>query len=308
MKKNRLALGSLVVAVAGLAACSDSPVTPLIHTPVLTRPGFVLLQPNPPAGTISVCSAVAAATFNVSFNNAEGVRQIPPLVGAGPTYTLSVGAGACATIWLKAGPTNTPVDPLTIATVTQTGQAPGFHFDQVEAVGEPGTGVNQGTQTATLAANAFHGASATFTQEADPVEEVCDRYTFGGWVNEKPNHTSYGVNAGLNSAGLAWGDFEVNNHANGDQIHVWNVTAYGIPLSGPLAGVPNARFASGPAEVNGEAGHTAEFRFVDNGEPGSNDQIWLAVDGNQYFPLQTVKGGNIQLHDQCKKAPKDEKH
>jgi hypothetical protein len=39
-----------------------------------------------------------------------------------------------------------------------------------------------------------------------------------------------------------------------------------------------------------------EFRFIDNGEPGPKDQVWLAIDGQVVLPLQNITGGNVQAH------------
>jgi hypothetical protein len=309
MKKS-LAWAGIGIALVGLSACStDSAptgVAPRVRPPVMTGPGYALLNANPGAGTMSVCSAGASATFSVSTFTGNGTPQVGPLVGAGP-YTLSVAAGACATIWVKPEPSSLPADPITSVTVTQTGQAAGWKFKEVEAVGNTGTAVNQGNKSATLAANAFHGASATFTQEQEEVlAPVCDRYTWGG--HRKDLGYSYGGHAGLNTAGLAWGSFEFNNHITGDKYHVWNITAYGKPASGVLSGTELGRYASGMGLKNGTTPVSMEFRFIDNGEPGSKDQVWLAIDGQVVLSLQDITGGNVQLHDQCKKAPKAEKH
>jgi len=296
--------------LVGLNACSDASTAP-VAARTLTRPSFITVDQipagfAPEAGKIKVCKVwdnpgagtIPNTTINRTGNDVTPTAATLTLT-AGP-YVL--GHNQCANV-ATSTEGNGIFDDVTLTETVPAGhslvQVQRFDFGGATSVIANG---------AAIGFNTFHGSTIVFTNHfTPPPPPVCDRYTFGGWVNEKPNHISYGVNAGLNDAGLAWGDFEVNNHANGDKIHVWNVTAYGVPVSGPLAGVPNARFASGPAEVNGVGGHTAEFRFVDNGEPGTDDQVWLAVDGSQYFPLQTVNGGNIQLHEQCKKAPKDEK-
>lgn len=313
----RTALASSAAMTVGFfAACSDSPTQPsAARARDITPPSFALLaQPtNNPNGpnTITVCSAVASATFDVTFDNALGTRQIPPLVGAGPTYTLSVGAGQCATIWSKPG-TSAGIDPITTATVVQTGQAAGYQFLMVEvAKGDPGLTVtaNNLTKTATLQGNAFHGSTATFTQQLIPVEpQVCDFSTFGGFTLENNYNISYGGNAGKVEEGFAYGDLNFVNHTTGDQIHVWNVTGYGHPASGPLSSYPDSRYASGKGEINGSGNYDVEFRFVDLGEPGSKDRVWLKVNGSVLIAEQVVQGGNVQLHDVCKKAPKAEKH
>jgi hypothetical protein len=314
IRRTALASGA-AVAVGFLAACSDSPTQPSAMVRNVAPPSFALLQQptNNPDGpnTITVCSAVASATFNVTFDNGLGTKQIPPLAGAGPTYTLNVAANSCETIWSKPG-VAPGTDPTTTATVVQTGQAAGYQFLMVEAAGvqniNPGAADNL-TKTAQLTANAFHGSTATFTQQLIPVEpQVCDFSTFGGFTLENNYNISYGGNAGKVEEGFAYGDLNFVNHTTGDQIHVWNVTGYGHPATGPLSSYPDSRFASGKGEINGSGSFDVEFRFVDLGEPGTSDRVWLKVNGNVLIQEQVVQGGNIQLHSVCKKAPKAEKH
>lgn len=316
MRKAALAAGASLA--VGLVACSDSSTAPTAPTVKVAPPSFALIaQPtNFPTSpnTITVCSANAGATFAVSFNNAFGTRQIPPLVGAGPVYSLTVAKGACATIWSKGAFTSQPNDDVTTATVVQTDQDDLYQFKMVEVGGElPGNAADNTAQTATLNSNAFHGATATFTQELAPViEGVCDRYTFGGFVLT-PNNISYGGNAGriIDPPGFAFGSLNFVNHTTGDHIHVWNVTDYGKPADGPLSQYDDARLAFGLGSVNGGPTNVeVEWRFVDLGEPAkkNGDAVYLKVGGVVLIPEQVVQGGNIQFHDKCKKAPKAEKH
>jgi hypothetical protein len=308
-------------AVAFLAACSDTPMQP--SAPALKAaapaPSFVLLaQPtNNEQGpnTITVCSANAAATFSVSFATSNlAWEQVPPLVDVdanpGGPYTLDVPAGACRTIWSKPGQPPS-VDPVTTATIFQTGQADGFAFQMVEVGGNLTNVADNGTQTATLQANAFHGATATFTQRVvEPPPEACDFSTFGGFVL-LPNNISYGGNAGFASSGFAYGSLNFKNHTTGDHIHVWNVTEYGHPETGPLSQFKDSRLAFGMGSINGGPVNVpVEFRFLDSGEPAKKlgDKVYLKVGNDILIPEQNVNGGNIQLHAKCKKAPKAEKH
>jgi hypothetical protein len=53
--------------------------------------------------------------------------------------------------------------------------------------------------------------------------------------------------------------------------------------------------------LNGVDGYDLDFTFVDQGEPGKNDQVRFlitATDGTVVldFPLTTLKNGNIQAH------------
>jgi hypothetical protein len=141
-------------------------------------------------------------------------------------------------------------------------------------------------------------------------DDVCDFYTFGGFVL-LPNNISYGGNAGFASSGFAFGSLNFKNHTNGDHIHVWNVTDYGHPEDGPLSQFEDSRLAFGMASVNGgPANVPVEWRFVDLGEPAkkNGDAVYLKVGNTVLIPEQVVIGGNIQMHAKCKKAPKAEKH
>ena len=140
-----------------------------------------------------------------------------------------------------------------------------------------------------------------------PPPAVCDFSSFGGFVLA-PNNISYGGNAGAIDNGQAYGSLNFVNHTTGDHIHVWNVTGYGHPTSGALSGFANSRYASGTGTINGAGSFPVEFRFLDSGEPGKTDRVWLSVNGNVLIPEQVVQGDNIQLHKTCKKAPKAEKH
>jgi hypothetical protein len=159
MRNTSLKSVAVAAALASLlAACSDAVTAPratMTPTPVW-RPTAALLA-NPSAGLPST----------VTFANVFGTIQSPPLVG-GPAYTLNVAAGACQTIWIKNVVTSTPADPSTIAVVTQTGQAAGYQFSGVQALGNSGTTDDAASKSATLYANAFHGATVTFTQALIP--------------------------------------------------------------------------------------------------------------------------------------------
>ena len=66
--------------------------------------------------------------------------------------------------------------------------------------------------------------------------------------------------------------------------------------------MPPVTFCSGITTLPSIANQTWSF------EPGSSDQVWLKIGNDVVLTLQDVTGGNIQYHEQCKKAPKAEKH
>jgi hypothetical protein len=267
---------------------------------LLAPPTAFPTSPN----TITVCSAGAGASFHVTFSNALGQRQMPQLTGGPSPYSLAVGAGACATVWTKAIATTLPLDVSTAATVIQIGQDAGFTFGMVEAAGlDPLTVANNATKTATLHANAFHGATATFTQVAAPQIAVCDFVTFGGDVLE-PNRVSYGGNAGATVRAVLFGELNFKNHTNGDHVHVHDIGVYAKPTSGPLSQFDETRHIEGTATINGEGAHKVTVRLTDRGEPGGADWVYMVVDGNVTIPAQNIVNGNIQLHHVCRPAPR----
>jgi hypothetical protein len=177
----------------------------------------------------------------------------------------------------------------------------------------PCTGVNGYNNNYFI--NSVHGVvvvyANTFTAPPPPPPPptpVCDFSTFGGRTLENNFKVSYGGNAGMAKNGFAYGDLNFVNHTTGDHIHVSNVTGYGHPTSGPLSNYEDSRFATGTGEINESGSFPVEWRFVDLGEPGSKDRVWLKVNGVVLIQEQPVQGGNVQLHDVCKKAPKAEKH
>ena len=307
---NRYAIASVGIALFGMAACSDSPVAPSA-TPTLTKPSFVIAtSPRTPiAGQVWVCKVWLGApggapSVTTTANPARSTLTLSNTnianLAPGTDGCLQVAASTASTVDANPGWSEDHI------IVTET-LDPGTSFVSGKVFFSGGQATEEFTSTTrNQTFNTFHGAVIVFENEVDEVAEVCDRYTWGG--HRKDLGYTYGGHAGLNTEGLAWGSFEFNNHITGDKYHVWNITSYGKPLTGVLSGTELGRYASGTGLKNGTTEVFMEFRFIDNGEPGTSDQVWLAIDGQVVLPLQNVTGGNVQLHDQCKKAPKAEKH
>lgn len=313
-----VALGAgAALGMAFLAACSDSTTAPVGNV-VIPKTSFAVGDvTNPPAtpqvGKIFLCkegNVGGAFTFG---RTTEG-PAVDPTGSKAANQTLAngkclevandlsvSGSGSHITITEGAAPANTQ------QSVT------GCTF-----IGKDLNGVLQAPVACSysnggdLFINSFHGYVITYTNTftAPPPPEVCDFSTFGGFVLT-PNNISYGGNAGRIEDGFAYGDLNFKNHTNGDHIHVWNVTDYGHPATGPLSEFEDSRLAFGLGSVNGGPVNVpVEFRFLDSGEPAKKDgdRVWLSVGGVVLITEQEVDGGNIQLHSKCKNAPKAEKH
>jgi hypothetical protein len=307
---NRVALmASAGLGVALLAACSDSPTAPA-RSAFVPKSSFVvaggaLTNSTPEVGKVKICKAGdVGGSFDVS-RVAVGVPDIGTVSGNNTLIDTE-------TCWLVAED-DSPADVGSTVTISEDAAA-----NTVSSVtgcvfigGEPAAidpnpcDLNASTRFI----NHFHGYVITYTNTFTPPANVCDFSTFGGFVL-LPNNISYGGNAGRVDGGFAYGDLNFVNHTNGDHIHVWNVTDYGHPDTGPLSQYEDSRLAFGMGEINGSGSFPVEFRFLDSGEPAKKlgDRVYLIVNSVVLIPEQTVNGGNIQLHKNCKKAPKAEKH
>ena len=311
--------GIAVVGASVVAACSDAPTSPTARTAFVPQSRFAVvgeatIAAPVPATELRVCKAGnVGGNFTITWGPGGGGTGNPTVIdqnggAAGNQLTLNPGAGGAANCILAA------IDQ------GDAGQSKGDFFTVAEDLA-PGVTtqrtcyINDGnTVPDTCPPNFFintaHGWTVVFTNTApEPPDDACDFSTFGGFVLS-PNNISYGGNAGAIVGGQAYGSLNFKNHTTGDHIHVMNVTGYGHPTSGALSGEQDSRFASGKGTINGAGSYDVEFRFLDNGEPGKNDKVWLRVNGNVLIPEMTVDGGNVQLHvrKNCKKAPKAEKH
>jgi hypothetical protein len=324
MSMNRKAVfaAGACMATAFLAACSDSSTAPSGTATFVPKSSFAVNTvtsngiPTAVRGVVIVCktgNASGSFTFSRTPSGASTgtLATSPSAILDGTCLEVAddnggSGIGSNVTITEGDAPANT-VQTLAacsfIGTNEQTGQPTA-----------PENCLNTFSNGGTIFVNSFHGYVITynnvFTEPPPPPADVCDFSTFGGFVL-LPNNISYGGNAGFASSGFAYGDLNFKNHTNGDHIHVWNVTDYGHPDTGPLSQYPDSRLAFGLASVNGGPTNVpVEWRFVDLGEPAKKvgDAVYLNVGGVVLIPEQVVIGGNIQLHAKCKKAPKAEKH
>jgi hypothetical protein len=312
-------------AVAGgglVAACSDSPTGPAPRAALIAKSSFAVgptNDPTPVATQLKVCKiGDASGTFTVA-NVEAGIG------GTGNPTIYDGDANTTGTQPVTIAP-GTVQSPNCVVVAEDFGDASlqkgdFFTLSETAAAGVTkelvSCTINGGANipcdaTFKFFINTAHGYTVLYRNTAPPPPPppppaLCDFSSFGGFVLS-PNNISYGGNAGAIETGQAYGSLNFVNHTTGDQIHVWNVTGYGHPSSGALSGFANSRYASGSGTINGAGSFPVELRFLDNGEPGKNDRVWLSVNGNVLIPEQVVQGGNVQLHDVCKKAPKAEKH
>jgi len=308
-RKTALAAGALL-GMAFLAACSDSPTEPSTTAVYIPKSSFVVAggvetNSTPEVGKVKVCkvgniggsfdvsrTAVGASTGTVSGDNT--------LIAAGKCWLVAEdngpsGIGSNVVITEDAAPNVTS----SVTGCVFIGGEPAV-IDPNPCEFNP----------ANRFINSFHGYVVTYTNTFTPTPETCDFSTFGGFTN----NISYGGNAGRieDPPGFAYGSLNFKNHTNGDHIHVWNVTDYGHPDTGPLSQFEDSRLAFGKGSVNGGPEEVdVEFRFYDAGEPAKKlgDVVYLKVGGVVLIDETVVEGGNIQLHaKKCKKAPKAEKH
>jgi hypothetical protein len=315
MRKNRMAALTLGAGMITMAACSDAPTAaPSAAAIVPKATSFAVGDVSTPPqavvlGKLIICKAGNAdGQFNLS--NQHIVADAPS--GAPVATSISVATGQCKVAIEDPTAVNGTGSSVTVTEVAAQFTTQQLTSCKFQGQGGPVEDCSLATGAARFV-NAFHGFVVTYTNTFEPPPpppDVCDFSTFGGFVL-LPNNISYGGNAGRVEDSFAYGDLNFVNHSNGDHIHVWNVTDYGHPDTGPLSQYEDSRLAFGLASVNGGPVNVpVEWRFVDLGEPAKKvgDAVWLKVGNTVLIPEQVVIGGNIQLHQNCKKAPKAEKH
>ena len=311
MRTDRLAVSasSAALAFAGVIACateqSTSPTSPVARVPKSMV--FNLAGSTTANGDLIVCKTGDAGSFTVVFDapvlgvrsfDALQVRLDNGLTLAGTrTYTFSLAAGQCRTLFTRPVVAGVVFDPNVRATIIEAADRTLLSIaTNVDNSGNPGI-FNLANRSATVEFNMYHDALVTFVNAAPT--PVCDFVTYGGFVLE-PNNVSYAGNAGVTSKDVLFGELNFKNHENGDLIHLHTIASYVQDGTDE-----DTRRISGPATVNGESGFTATVWLTDNGEPGTSDRIRLVVTnaGGQLITDQTVNGGNIQLHHVCRPAP-----
>jgi hypothetical protein len=187
MNTNRLAVSaaSMALALAGAMACStDNPTAPAASVKIPAV--FNIAGSDPGRGEIIACKTGSAATFTVVFSGNFIAGEVQNLVlVSGQTYTLSLNAGQCKTIYSRvAGGPQT--NPEAIATITE-GATPGFTLTAITAITETDESVTTDVpnRRATVAVNMFHDAQVTFVNTAIPTTGCT--FTKGWYRNNGSN-------------------------------------------------------------------------------------------------------------------------
>ncbi len=127
-----------------------------------------------------------------------------------------------------------------------------------------------------------------------PPPPVCQDFaTGGGWIAGTPSGAkgNFGVAGGIKD-GAFWGHLTYIDHGeNGPKVKGTGVTGYERVDA-------TTRRIRGTAEVNGQGGFTYETLVTDRGEPGRDDEFVLQL-SDGYRAAGLLKGGNIQLHENC---------
>jgi hypothetical protein len=158
-----------------------------------------------------------------------------------------------------------------------------------------------------------HCSSASTTVNTPVVTNVpancTDFTTGGGWIIAPDNRSraNFSVAGGVDPGGNPIGHLEYVDHstARGLNVHGIGQPQCTIPDVGSICPdpttSPNFRQLSGNAQVTYPNGTQSDVPYTvcvaDNGEPGGHDMFSITLDTIGYMSgLQTVHGGNIQLH------------
>jgi len=167
---NRLAVpaASMAFALAGVIACSTETTTP---DRLLAPTASFDLTGDPNAGALEVCKNGTAADFTVTFGgNFDAADVTGGITSAGGnSYTFSLTAGQCLTIYNRPIVGGVELDPNVTATVVETAPSGGITFGSVTATAEGNTSsTDQAARSGTVAFNMFHDARITFVNVPAP--------------------------------------------------------------------------------------------------------------------------------------------
>ncbi len=299
---NHLKLGSVVAAGASLAlvmACAGG----AGDGSRLVAPGG--LSADVISGSVftaDVCKSGPVGTYNFTASNSGTTNAGDVLVAS---FSLTVVDAAappvCTTAFSRSQSATPGLDPAALITVTELA-APGTTLNNITTTGSLAAApvIDVPNRKVTVGVNAFHGATATFINEAvAPPPAVCDFITFGrlvAYLNGQKVVISGNIGGNQPGGGIL-SQFQVV--ANGVTNDVANVDTYGPIASGPLSGLTNSRMSTGIAK-NGVA---VEVRMWDGGEPGKGtDIVYVKLNGVEILGPngQLLDQGNMQYHSNCR--------
>lgn len=293
MTRYRQSLG-LVAGAFLLAACAgESPSSPTASVPLMS----VL---DPVAGEVILCKYTdgieTTANFTVSATGGT-VNDAAPSLNAIFNTTPTED---CATVWTSGGAS---------ATVTITEAAsPGLSLYRIRVDGGAYT-VDLPARTVDIDATPTSTTIVFFKNEENEVDTTPGRMTGGGGqiavgdVNITRGFTIHCDITLSNNLQIVW-------HDDVDQWHIDKPLTSAVCVDDgdptPPAAPFNTFHGEGVGRLNGVDGSFVRFTFIDNGEPGRNDQaaiqIWAPGDDPdsddpvKEVALTNLDRGNIQAH------------
>jgi hypothetical protein len=252
-------------------------------------------------GEIVLCKytsdVVTTADFSVSATGGT-VNAAEPSLNAIHDFTPNE---ECATVWTSGGASGT-------VTITEAA-SPGLALYAILADGATNT-IDLATRTVEIAATPSTAVVVFFKNVVEPdVPMVPGRMTGGGGqiavgdVNITRGFTIHCDITLSNNLQIVW-------HDDTDRWHIDKPLTSAVCLDNadptPPAAPFNTFIGEGVGRLNGVDGSIVRFVFIDNGEPGSNDQagiqIWApGADPDVDEPVKAVAltsldRGNIQAH------------
>ena len=131
----------------------------------------------------------------------------------------------------------------------------------------------------------------------EPCDSSKDFVTGGGWIpmgTDNKAKGTFAVAGGIKNGAL-WGHLTYIDHTTGMKVKGTGVTLYLIPN-----GNDNWRHIEGTCDIDGLPG-SYKIDVADNGEPGHGTDVFNMTLSNGYTVASTLGGGNIQLHNPCRK-------
>lgn len=292
---NRINSTTLVVAATlALAACGEESPT----ESVMPGPSFSVTDPAP--GEVVLCKYTEGITTTADFTvsaTAGTVNDASPSLDA--IFDL-VPTTDCAVVWTSGGAS---------ATVTITEAESGsLSLYRIFVEGAPHS-VDLAGRTVDIDATPSTTVVAFFKNEVDEGGSIPGRMTGGGGqiavgdVNITRGFTIHCDIELSNNLQIVW-------HDDTDQWHIDKPLTSALCVDDgdptPPAAPFNTFIGEGVGRLNGVDGSIVRFVFIDNGEPGRNDQAAIAIwapgadpdldDPVKEVALTNLDRGNIQAH------------
>ncbi|HET6681961.1 MAG TPA: hypothetical protein VFG84_12225 [Gemmatimonadaceae bacterium] len=244
--------------------------------------------------------AKPAVTFDVSVTGSQNT-----------SFQVVLNNGECQEIWYNEIPAGeTPPTPHDVVTITEQVPA-GYTASYVRTSRASGVmTVDPSVVGNSVAGDVYssHGYLAEFTNTEDVVvvDPVDGRMTGGGWQENVGGFSKVSHAFTLHCDITLSNNIEIN--WPGNKFHIIKPITSAMCIDDPAydEGSPDAPLdtftGTADGKLNGVAGATIAFTFIDNGEPGKNTDLAgftiTDVSGNVVLdvPLTVIDGGNNQAH------------